>query len=121
MIASHLVTQNKYDEVEEPLREALELFVSARDESGILLTLALYAVVADKTGDRDRFLRLGGALSRMREETGAGIADTPVEFLDFTLPEMPTNAEEQENWAQGRRLSTDEAVALVRNARVTGG
>jgi hypothetical protein len=50
----------------------------------------------------------------MRDETGAGIVDTPVEFLDFTLPEMPASAEEREIWAEGRRLSTDETVALVR-------
>jgi tetratricopeptide (TPR) repeat protein len=116
MIGSHLVTQNKIDDIDPPLQEALDLFVASRDDSGILLVLALYAVAADRRGQREKFLRLGGALERMREETGAGIADTPVEFLDFTLPEMPASDEERGIWAEGRLLSTDEAVALARES-----
>ncbi len=114
MIGSLAVTLGKTPEIAGPLEEALDLFVSARDASGIMLTLALYAVAADKEGHRERFLRLGGALERMRDDTGAGIADTPVEFLEFSLPEMPVNDEERKLWLEGRKLSTDEAVALAR-------
>ncbi len=118
IIGSHQVTQGKLDEAGAPLAEALDLFVAARDNSGILLVLALYAVSADRRGNRERFLRLGGALERMREETGAGIADTPVDFLEFALPEMPANDAEQQTWNEGRQLSTDETVALARETGV---
>jgi hypothetical protein len=61
---------------------------------------------------------LGGAIERLRDDTGAGIADTPVEFLDYGLPDLPTDEGEKRIWAEGRLLSTEEAVAL---ARETGG
>ena len=114
MIGSLSIGQDRLDEAMEHLPRALDLFVAAHDDSGILLVLALYAVAADRRGNRERFLRLGGALTRLRDDTGAGIADTPVEFLDFGLPEMPVSDEEQRIWAEGRLLSTDEAVALAR-------
>jgi len=114
MVASLQVSRNRIDDVDRHLTEALDMFVAARDESGILLVLSLYAIVADRRNNRERFLRLGGAIERLREETGAGLADAPVEFLDYSLPEMPANPDEQRIWAEGKRLSAEDAVALVR-------
>ena len=114
MIASLLITQNKLDDIDRYLTEGLDVFAASRDDSGVLLVLTLYALVADRRGYRDRFLRLGGAAERLRDDTGAAIADSPVDFLDYGLPEMPTDEVERKKWAEGRRLSTEEAIALAR-------
>ena len=114
MIASLLITQNQLDDVDRYLKESLDIFTTSRDESGILLVLTLYAIVADRRGYRDRFLMLGGAAERLRDDTSAGLAASPLEFLDYGIPEMPTDVDEQRKWAEGRKLSTDEAVALAR-------
>ncbi len=114
MIGSLLITQEHLEGVDLYLHEALDIFTASRDESGILLVLALFAIVADRRGYRDRFLRLGGAAERLRDDTGAEIVNSPIDFLDYGLPEMPSDDAEKQIWAEGRKLSTDEAVALAR-------
>lgn len=100
--------------VEPYYREALGIFARARDSSGILLLIGAYAILADRAGETDRFQRLGGALERLRSETGAGLIDTPVDFLEINLPERPTNDPEGLRiWEEGSRLSTEEAISFA--------
>jgi predicted ATPase/class 3 adenylate cyclase len=111
MIGSLRVRNDPPEEVEPYFREALAIFAQARDQSGILLLLAAYSVLADRAGQTERFYRLGGSIERLREESGAGLIDVPVDFLDYAIPERPTDdADAMRLWEEGRRLSTEEAI-----------
>jgi tetratricopeptide (TPR) repeat protein len=105
---------NRLDAVQTHLGHALEWFTKAGDRSAIVLIIAGYALLADKHGDREGFYRLAGAAERLAEETGSSLVDAPVEFLDYTLPERPKDAEGQRLWAEGRQMTADEAIAYVR-------
>jgi len=102
-------------EVVEPyFREALIIFARAGDQSGLLLLLAAYSALANRAGQTERFHRLGGAIERLRNESGAGLADVPVDFMDYGIPERPIGDEEALRlWDEGGRLSTDEAVQFA--------
>lgn len=101
-------------ETSEPyMREALTIFRDSGDRSGILLLLGAYAILADRAGERERAARLGGAVERLRQETGAGILDAPIEFVEYTPPGRPTDAEGIRWWEEGARMSTEEAVAYA--------
>ncbi|MEO6349332.1 MAG: AAA family ATPase [Candidatus Limnocylindrales bacterium] len=106
-------------------KEALQIFSGSRDSTGVLLTLAAIAVLAFKEGNPGRFNILGGAVERLRNETGAGLVDAPLEFVDFTVPDKPTDPTGLSQWESGARMSTEEAVAYALedavNSAVTGG
>ena len=121
MIGSLELGTNDLDSVDGNFRESLGIFARARDQSGILLLLAGFAILANRRGQTERFVRLGGAVERLREETGAGLADTPVDFLEFALPERPTDAADLKIWGEGRRLSTEEAIAYALDDSQTSG
>ena len=116
--ASYMIGQLRSREdpperVEPYFQEALTIFARARDQSGILLMLSAFSLLADRAGQKERFHRLGGAAEKLRIDTGAGIADA-FDFLDFALPERPTNDPEALRiWEEGGRLSTEEAVAYA--------
>jgi len=114
MIGSLRVRVDPPEVVEPYFREALTIFARARDQSGILLLLSAYSILADRAGQSDRFTRLGGAIERLRSETGAGLADVPVDFLDYALPERPSGDPEAIRiWEEGSRLSTEDAVEFA--------
>jgi hypothetical protein len=113
MIGSLLVNKGDADEIEQHLGDALSIFARSRDVSGILLTLAGFALTADMRGEREQFLRLGGFVEKLRDETGTGLIDTPVEYVQAQLPTRPTDAAELETWGQGRLLTTEEAISLA--------
>ena len=114
MIGSLRVRVDPPEVVEPYFREALTIFAQARDQSGILLLLAAYSILADRAGQSDRFTRLGGAIERLRSESGAGLADVPVEFLDYALPERPSDDPQALRiWEEGSRLSTEDAVEFA--------
>jgi predicted ATPase/class 3 adenylate cyclase len=114
MIGSLRVRDDPPEETEPYFREALSIFAAARDQSGVLLLLAAYYVLASRAGQTERSHRLGGAVERLREESGAGLADVPVDFIDYALPERPTDdPEAMRVWEEGRRLSTEESITLA--------
>ena len=114
MIGSYRTRDEPPEVVEKYFREALSIFAAARDQSGILLLLGAYSVLASRAGQADRFHQLGGAIERLREETGAGLADVPVAFIDYSLPERPVgDPDAMLRWEEGRRLSTEEAIRFA--------
>jgi len=103
-------------EVAEPyLREALQIFAEARDQTGIQLLLGGFAYIADRKGESERAYRLGGAVDRLRAMTGAGLMDQPLSFLAFEPMARPTDPELARAWDEGGRLSTEEAIELALN------
>ena len=121
MLASLNVNLGRYDEVERYALEALAIFERSGDRSGILLTLAVAAILYDQTGRREQFLRVAGAAERLAEETGASLIDAPVEFITYTIPEKPADADGQRLWAEGRQMSAEEAIAYVRAGGASDG
>jgi len=113
MIGSLRSRDEPAEVVERYFREGLSLFARAADKSGILLLLAAYAILAGRSGQTKRFNRLGGAVERLREQSGAGLVDVPVDFVDYSLPERPTDSAALAVWMEGRQLSTEEAIAFA--------
>ena len=113
MIGSLRIRDEPPEVVEPYFREALMIFAGAGDQSGLLLLLAAYSKLANRAGQRDRSHRLGGAIERLRIESGAGLADVPVDFMDYGIPERPLDPQAIQLWEEGGRLSTDEAVAMA--------
>jgi len=53
-------------------------------------------------------------VQRLRDESGAGLADVPVDFVDYALPEKPTDDQAAlKLWDHGSRMSTEEAIAYA--------
>jgi tetratricopeptide (TPR) repeat protein len=119
MIGSLRVRDEPPHVVEPYFREALGIFAQARDQSGVLLLLAAYSLLADRAGQTDRFLRLGGAIEKLREQSGAGLADVPVDFLDYSLPDRPTDPGALSIWDKGRLLSMEEAISFALDMQST--
>ena len=125
MIASLLITQNELDDVDRYLKEGLDVFAASRDDSGVLLVLTLYALVADRRGYRDRFLRLGGAAERLRDDTGAAISRQPGR-LSRLRPARHADRRGREEDMDGGSPAVDRGGHRARsrnsrNSRITGG
>ncbi len=91
-------------------REALEIFGSAGDLSGVVMLLDDAASIAKLNGDSIRALRLAGAAAGLREQSGATLGS----FLNVNegraWQETIEIPEEQRAWAQGEAMSVDQAV-----------
>jgi len=97
------------------LRDALLAMVAARETTGIVLLLFDFSELAYVLGDLPGSFRLWGAARRLQEETGTGLAGFANELMSrFELPTGDLSAAEVEALrAEGRALSTDEAVVLA--------
>ena len=108
----------KLDEVEvaAPLfREALALFQTLADTSGIVLMLSNIAEVARRRGDLERHDILVGAWSALSERTGVGLANLyGATEGRATAADIP--AERRPMLDRGVALSTAEAVAYALEA-----
>ncbi len=100
--------------VEGHLRESLGLFHRANDRTGILLNLTGFHHLARARGQTTRALRLGGAIESLRQSTGAGLLDTPIELVDFVVPTKPTDDPAGiAEWESGAQLTAEEAAAYA--------
>ena len=99
------------EDVEPLVRESLAIFLAANDLSGILFNLAAFANFAEKRGQRQRALRIGGAAETLRAATGAALFDSPAEMFDFGLPTRPQDdPDAMREWQIGARMSADEVA-----------
>jgi tetratricopeptide (TPR) repeat protein len=80
-------------------------FSSRRDVSAVTLLLLDCAIIALRRGDRERALRLAGAMRALRDTTGTGLADYRVNLVE-EIDQLICDAGEQ-----GQRL-LDEGAAL---------
>jgi len=106
----------KLDELDEAtawFREALDLFVTAADTSGIVLMLSNMAELAKQRGDVERHAILVGAWSALSQRTGVGLANvfgaTEGRAVAADIP-----AERRPALERGLALNTDDAVAYAR-------
>jgi predicted ATPase/class 3 adenylate cyclase len=99
-------------------REALEIFSSARDLSGIVLLLDDAASVAKLKGDGLRALRLAGAAAGQQEASGATLASVVNVNEGRAWQDDIDTPEEERAWAEGQAMSVDQAVAYALDGSV---
>jgi predicted ATPase len=122
MLGSIDVHDRLFEDGGRRLREALRLFQAAGDQSGIVILLADFAIAARVRGDLDLTWRLAGAAKRLSQESGTNLINAPVEYLDWSWPELPENDPAALlAWEKGAALSTDEAIALALADTAAGG
>jgi predicted ATPase/class 3 adenylate cyclase len=96
-----------------PLREALASFAEANDVSGYVLVLDGLAAEAFVLGDLPRAARLAAAVSVLQRSSGTGLTPGNRELIGFSHEPLQANPDLAEAWAEGERMTTDEAVAYA--------
>jgi predicted ATPase/class 3 adenylate cyclase len=93
--------------------EALRLFVEAKDLSGIILQLDNLSVIARSEGDPVRGTRLAAAAVALQTSTGTGLGGLLSQREGRTGREGLTETAAATAWAEGQRLTLDEAIAYA--------
>ncbi|HEX2369350.1 MAG TPA: hypothetical protein VHM94_08975, partial [Acidimicrobiia bacterium] len=114
MLGRALLELGQVDEARVRIRAAIDVFVAARDVSAVTLLLLDCAIIAHRRGDKERALRLAGAMRAMRETTGTGLADYRVNLVE-EVDQMIHDAGEQGQrfLDEGAALPYDEVVAYA--------
>jgi predicted ATPase len=95
-------------------RRALAIFHEAGDVSGYTLVLDGLCAVALFAGDRQRAAKIGGAVATLERTTGTGLNASNREFSGAYDPApLRTDPDTAAAWAEGERLTIDEAVAFA--------
>jgi tetratricopeptide (TPR) repeat protein len=93
--------------------EALELFIEAKDVSGIILQLDNLAFIARSEGDPVRATRLAAVAVAQQASTGTGLGALLSQREGRTGREGLTEAEAVTAWAEGQALTLQEAIAYA--------
>jgi predicted ATPase/class 3 adenylate cyclase len=103
------------EDVEEVLRSSLEIFQDASDVSALVMHLAGFAAAAMGNGEKPRAYRLAGATSRLRDETGYGLVDSPENRYAGLTPEELQHLQgvDAARYAEGRAMSVKDAIAYA--------
>ncbi|MPZ72504.1 MAG: tetratricopeptide repeat protein [Nitriliruptorales bacterium] len=96
--------------------EALDLFLTSSDASGLYLVLANFALLSEASDQPERALRLLGAAARLGDETGVGLLEPQIDRYPRTkhAEDAFDAATVQALRAEGYAMSRDEAVAYMR-------
>jgi len=95
------------------LARALRIFHEAEDVTGYALVLDAIAILALRSGDRDRAARLSGAVMTLETISGTGLALWNRGVLDFDATALRSDPALAEAVAWGQALTTSEAVAYA--------
>jgi predicted ATPase/class 3 adenylate cyclase len=108
------VDNGDYEAARDRYSEALTIFADARDITGILLLLDDFSILATARGQRERALRLGGAVAALQASTGTDLVGsmTRVGGRDLYSQGL-TDEAEISAWAEGQAMSVEEAVAYA--------
>ena len=111
--------EGRLDAAASSIGEALRIFESAGDLSGITLMFMDAGVNAALAGDLDRAVRLFSAGERIRDETGARLADV-IEQWQLPAAELlrSETAKRTEAARAGRAMTRAEAIALALGGEV---
>jgi hypothetical protein len=97
----------------EQLASALRVFRDAGDVSGYVLILDALAFLALRAGDGERAARLSGAVATLEQRTGTGLNPPNRAVLGFDPEPLRTDPATAPAWEDGRRMSSDEAIAYA--------
>ncbi len=95
------------------LTEALQIFQDTHDLSGYALVLDGFASIDWLAGQKDRAMRIAGAAAAIQDVSGVGLAQRNRQYAQFFPAELLNEAPLAEAYAEGQRLSLEEAVALA--------
>jgi predicted ATPase/class 3 adenylate cyclase len=107
----------QYSEVADARRdygEALDIFGQTEDVTGYALVLDGIAALEWADGNEDRAMRLAGAAAQITDVSGTGLASVNREAAQFFPVELMQRAELAGAYAEGRALTTDQAIELAR-------
>ena len=107
-VGTHNVDVGKRD-----FSEALQLFVEAKDVSGITLQLDNLSVIARAEGDPMRATRLAAAAVAQQTSTGTGLGGLLSQREGRTGREGLNEKEAAIAWAQGQALTLEQAIAYA--------
>jgi predicted ATPase/class 3 adenylate cyclase len=108
------IAMGRPEDARRTAREALGIFTATDDLSGSVGILAMAAMIASRTGDRERAARLSGAVARAEGESGIGAYLFPRAVLGFDPDSLRTAPETADAWDEGARMDLD---AVIRYAR----
>jgi predicted ATPase/class 3 adenylate cyclase len=107
------VYEHRPQDANENLAEALRIFSDSADVSGFTLVLDAFAALAADVGDIERAARLSGAVSALERLSGTGLNPSNRAIVGFDPSPLRTNPETAGAWAEGERMTGDEAVAFA--------
>ena len=93
--------------------EALAIFRETEDMTGYALVLDGLAVVDWGEGDRERAMKVAGAAAEITNVQGMGLAEINRQTSQFYPEDMLAEQELAEAYAQGRKLTVEQAIALA--------
>jgi len=104
----------RFDDARANIAASLRIFQDAGDLSGVTLLLLDSAMLAAFQGDLERAVRLFAAAEKVRDESGAGLANV-IETWQMPAVDLVREATSRlpEAREEGRRLTREEAVALA--------
>lgn len=109
----------RYDEAAVFYGDALARFLDVDDLSGLYLTIADFALLAEGEEDDERSLRLWGGVDRLGEQTGTGLAQPQIDFFDRSRrseDQLPVERVAALK-AEGGALTTDQLVTYALERR----
>jgi predicted ATPase/class 3 adenylate cyclase len=95
------------------LTESLTIFQKTHDLSGYALVLDGFASLEWLAGNRDRAMLIAGAAAAIQDVSGVGLAQRNRQYVQFFPTELLDEAPLAAVYAEGQKLSLEEAVALV--------
>ncbi len=93
--------------------QAMAIFRETEDVTGYALVLDGLAVVDWGEGDRVRAMTIAGAATEIRNVQGVGLADINRQTAQFYPEDLLDDPELAEAYAEGRKLTVDQAIALA--------
>jgi predicted ATPase/class 3 adenylate cyclase len=93
--------------------QALEIFRETEDVTGYALVLDGIAALDWREGNEQRAMRLAGASATITDVSGIGLARVNRDAAQFFPQDLQERAEFADVYAEGRRLSVEEALALA--------
>ena len=91
----------------------LNEFHAVNDVSGLTLVLDGFAALAYRYGDLDRTARLSGFVANLEAISGTGLNSRNREIIDLDPSRLRDDAATAAAFAEGERMTTEEAVALA--------
>ena len=107
------VGTNNFDLAKRSFTEALQLFIEAKDVSGITLQLDNLSVIVRHEGDPVRATRLAAAAVAQGALTGTGLGALLSQREGRTGREGLSDTDAATAWAEGQALTLDEATAYA--------
>ncbi|HEV2009760.1 MAG TPA: tetratricopeptide repeat protein [Candidatus Limnocylindria bacterium] len=108
------IKDGRLDDARTSIAESLRIFAAAGDLSGVMFLLMDSAILAALGGDLDRAVRLFAACEKVRDESGATLANI-IDTRQLPAVDLVREATERLDDAreEGRRLSREDAIALA--------